>query len=135
MLIDTYLSSWRSFLHHHGLQSGNRCSTEADDLSEGPPAPVPDHPRGLRNSVALDTPGPVGGHKCVNLPVPPQAVRHDAHQKTTNTPTNSTTIPYDFSLPSLLLYFPSVKVWSAPKKTDNHKPDTAHAENKDQLST
>lgn len=45
------------------------------------PLPVPDHPRGLRNSVTLDPPGPVGCHKCVNLPVPPQALRHNADQE------------------------------------------------------
>ena len=62
------------------------------------PLPVPDHPRGLRNSVALDPPGPVGGHKCVNLSVPPQAVRHNADQEKDKHPDKNHDQPVGFFL-------------------------------------
>jgi hypothetical protein len=83
------------------------------------PLPVPDHPRGLRNSVALDPQARlvvINALTCLS--------RHRLYdimltRKTTNTLTNSTTIPYDFLFHPCSLIFPSVKVWSAPKKTDN----------------
>jgi hypothetical protein len=66
------------------------------------PLPVPDHPRGLRNSVALDPQARlvvINALTCLS--------RHRLYdimltRKTTNT-TNSTTSPYDFlsSIPPL----------------------------------
>jgi hypothetical protein len=96
------------FLRHCGLQSDTRCSTVEANSFLMPYAPVPNHPRGLRNPVTLNTPGPVGGHKRINLLIAPQAVRHDTDQKTTNTPTNSITTPYDFfsSIPGPYFLFP-----------------------------
>jgi hypothetical protein len=68
------------------------------------PLPVPDHPRGLRNSVALDPQARlvvINALTCLS--------RHRLYdimltRKTTNTLTNSTTIPYDFlsSIPAPL---------------------------------